>query len=414
MSGAGFDYAPVSEQVAPASRLLSPLRKAAGLMGVALVGGLGMASRRLFSQTAPEHSPEPFYPRFGFSAVLTKPGPPGIIGWGGGPACLFSYGEVSKKKDHELSDLITNSKASVRDGRVYGIRREQAQELAYPTGNKHDHLQGKLLCFAVVTFKDTLKKADDLHYYPSDHFSIVYNGPNVQRGTVAVVREDGSNAKAYWYFQKPPAAGSYPSSPPPPPHLSSVVPLLSVSAFPPSLSAPVFSLATLNDDGTTNMNILTYAQPVGLLPTRTWVISLFEKSLTHENFKNQHFGVLQLLRRKHAPLVAILGKQSGTEADKRAESAAVGFPWYPHLQQLTGKEVVLGGRDNALPDLLPGCAVYYTVRQKSDYVNAGEHDAVFCTMEKVFAEHGKMYDEHVSTGPEAVMYSGWLREHDLI
>lgn len=42
------------------------------------------------------------------------------------------------------------------------------------------------------------------------------------------------------------------------------------------LSVPVFSLATLNADGSTNMNIVTYASPVGIEPERMWMVSLYQ------------------------------------------------------------------------------------------------------------------------------------------
>lgn len=42
------------------------------------------------------------------------------------------------------------------------------------------------------------------------------------------------------------------------------------------LSVPVFSLATVNEDGSTNMNIVTYASPVGIEPERLWMVSLYK------------------------------------------------------------------------------------------------------------------------------------------
>lgn len=42
------------------------------------------------------------------------------------------------------------------------------------------------------------------------------------------------------------------------------------------LSVPVFSLATVNEDGSTNMNIVTYASPVGIKPEPLWMISLYK------------------------------------------------------------------------------------------------------------------------------------------
>jgi len=100
-------------------------------------------------------------------------------------------------------------------------------------------------------------------------------------------------------------------------------PLQRIDPPPVTLSGPVFSLATLNADGTTNMNVLTYAVPVGLKPTRTWVLSLFQGTLSHENFRTRGAGVLQLLRRRHVPLVPILGKQCGRDVNKKAASDEV-------------------------------------------------------------------------------------------
>lgn len=57
------------------------------------------------------------------------------------------------------------------------------------------------------------------------------------------------------------------------------------------------------------MNIVTYASPVGIRPSRKWVISLFRQSLTHENFLRRRTGVLQLLTEEHAPLTFTLGGQ---------------------------------------------------------------------------------------------------------
>ncbi|CAN0201620.1 unnamed protein product, partial [Ectocarpus sp. 12 AP-2014] len=74
------------------------------------------------------------------------------------------------------------------------------------------------------------------------------------------------------------------------------------------LSVPVFSLATVNEDGSTNMNIVTYASPAGIKPERLWMVSLFKVTLSYENFIREGWGVLQLLQRNHAPLVPILGE----------------------------------------------------------------------------------------------------------
>ena len=70
--------------------------------------------------------------------------------------------------------------------------------------------------------------------------------------------------------------------------------------------SPTYSLATLNNDfgGSTNMNILTYASAVGIRPNRMWCVSLYRGTRSHENFAARGWGVLQLLRPAHAPLLS--------------------------------------------------------------------------------------------------------------
>lgn len=186
--------------------------------------------------------------------------------------------------------------------------------------------------------------------------------------------------------------------------------------LPPTLSSPVFSLATLNDDGSTNMNILTYAVPVGIRPSRKWIISLWQGTLSHENFAKRRKGVLQLLRRQHMPLVKILGKQSGRAegVDKMKLCAEAGFEW-SHLLETQEKREMF--EKHTL--LLPNCAAYYTLSfpLDQDYQNAGEHDAVMCDLQNVYTEQGGKAIEAEREGEEAediVMYTAWLRSKGVI
>eukprot|EP00282_Hemiselmis_andersenii_P044235 CAMPEP_0172057586 /NCGR_PEP_ID=MMETSP1043-20130122/6404_1 /TAXON_ID=464988 /ORGANISM="Hemiselmis andersenii, Strain CCMP441" /LENGTH=173 /DNA_ID=CAMNT_0012717083 /DNA_START=280 /DNA_END=797 /DNA_ORIENTATION=+ len=89
---------------------------------------------------------------------------------------------------------------------------------------------------------------------------------------------------------------------------------------PPVTDNPVFSLATLAPDGTTNMNILTYASPVGVRPVRRWALGLYTKTATYENFAKRGRGVLQLLGAEHAPLVTGLGGSSSLEQGVNKEA----------------------------------------------------------------------------------------------
>ena len=107
------------------------------------------------------------------------------------------------------------------------------------------------------------------------------------------------------------------------------VPRTSLAA-PPLLDVPVYSLATLNDDGSTNQNIVTYAGPVGIRPERTWALSLYRGTRSHANFASRRVGVLQLLREEHAVACHALGGVSTEKdvgADKGAACGELGLAW---------------------------------------------------------------------------------------
>ncbi len=90
------------------------------------------------------------------------------------------------------------------------------------------------------------------------------------------------------------------------------------------------------------MNILTYASPISITPHRMWCISLYKGTLSHENFKRERRGVLQLLRPEHAycirsgdesrkgeagDLIRLLGGSSGRYVDKRVACENLGYAW---------------------------------------------------------------------------------------
>ena len=67
----------------------------------------------------------------------------------------------------------------------------------------------------------------------------------------------------------------------------------------------------LDEAGDTNMNVVTYATPVGIRPERRWALSLFKSTVSRASFARRRRGVLQLLRPEHAPLVYALGGTCG-------------------------------------------------------------------------------------------------------
>jgi flavin reductase (DIM6/NTAB) family NADH-FMN oxidoreductase RutF len=138
----------------------------------------------------------------------------------------------------------------------------------------------------------------------------------------------------------------------------------------PTLDVPVYSLATLNDDGTTNMNIVTYATPVATPPKRVWSLGLFKGTTTDDNIRRRGWCVLQLLTKEHVDIVPILGGTKGRDFDKHAACARVGLPW----QSLDVQDDKLKGIQ-----VLPGCVSYIKLDIKGGIVDAGSHHiAAFC------------------------------------
>ena len=161
------------------------------------------------------------------------------------------------------------------------------------------------------------------------------------------------------------------------------------------LNSPVFSVATCDATGATNMNILTFASPVGVRPERRWAISLWRKTRTHALWSAQRSGVLQQLSAAHAPLTYALGGRSGADTDKAAACQALGFDW---------REGPPGGNER----VLPGCVAYYRLRQEGDLINAGEHDVAICVVEGMWTAGGD------GAAPPTALSTQALREQGLI
>ncbi|MCX8478222.1 MAG: flavin reductase [Chitinophagales bacterium] len=77
----------------------------------------------------------------------------------------------------------------------------------------------------------------------------------------------------------------------------------------------VYSLLTYDASGNANMNICTYVTGVSMQPKR-FVIAVYKNTKTLDNLSFNQTVVLQVLNEVHAPLVKLLGKQSGKKIDK--------------------------------------------------------------------------------------------------
>jgi flavin reductase (DIM6/NTAB) family NADH-FMN oxidoreductase RutF len=144
------------------------------------------------------------------------------------------------------------------------------------------------------------------------------------------------------------------------------------NAFP-ELSLPVYSLATLNEDTSTNMNIVTYATAVGIKPRPTWVISLYKGTLSYANFARTGYGALQLMNKKQHKLVDVLGKSSGRDMNKAEELASRGV-------KLMKVNDVCQELDSL--SVMDDCISIAILRRRDiPIVDVGDHDLFFCDIE---------------------------------
>lgn len=154
----------------------------------------------------------------------------------------------------------------------------------------------------------------------------------------------------------------------------------------PLLDSPTYSLATLNEDGSTNMNIVTYATPASIRPDRIWSLGVYKETLSYRNIarnKNNPRVVLQLLTEEQAELVVTLGGFSGSEVDKQKSCAEMGFEWQD-LGDGTGIQV------------LPKCAHYLSMSVVEEMIDGGSHLIVpSCKVEGMYK--GSEESKHLMT-----------------
>jgi flavin reductase (DIM6/NTAB) family NADH-FMN oxidoreductase RutF len=157
----------------------------------------------------------------------------------------------------------------------------------------------------------------------------------------------------------------------------------------PLLDVPTYSMATCDTNGTTNMNILTYATPVCVRPDRVWALGLFKGTLSYENFLVTKSCVLQLLTEQHIPLVKLLGGSSGKEVDKQNACETLGFAWgkLPDGEQSASSD----------PLVLSGCASYLKLTAIGDLVDCGSHCAALCKVECMYVSNKDAKSSYVST-----------------
>lgn len=77
----------------------------------------------------------------------------------------------------------------------------------------------------------------------------------------------------------------------------------------------MWSLSTVSDDGTPNMNICGYVTNISMQP-KMMLIAMYHHTKTLDNAQRNRKALLQLLTTKHVDIVRTCGRQSGRQIDK--------------------------------------------------------------------------------------------------
>lgn len=185
----------------------------------------------------------------------------------------------------------------------------------------------------------------------------------------------------------------------------------------PKLSSPIWSLATLNVDKTTNMNIITYVSAVSIQPEPLWALSLYKTSLSHELFMRQGWGLLQLLSEDIASVVPILGKKSGRDVDKlsllNSENGinlqAIPLSYLPLQHSLISDNTY---RSSTVISVLKDSPVIVFIEKSETHpvIDVGDHDLIICRIHSSFC----IDSEEGSDSPSSVLMTQILRDRGLL
>lgn len=119
--------------------------------------------------------------------------------------------------------------------------------------------------------------------------------------------------------------------------------------------------------------------------------------MSHENFKRERRGVLQLLRPEHAycirsgdesrkgeegDLIRLLGGSSGRYVDKRVACENLGYAWeqLPWVCEESDEK-----EDDSWPYVLPSCLYYILLELVGDLIDCGSHEVALCRVVKMLS-----------------------------
>ncbi len=176
----------------------------------------------------------------------------------------------------------------------------------------------------------------------------------------------------------------------------------------PKYNVPVYSLCTVDNDGNTNMNIITYAAAVGIRPASTWTISLYKTTKSYQNFMKNGFALLQLLDEEHhAGIVPLLGQQSGKDINKITKLHELNTPLTQVTTSMFNRNDLKTDYITVLSDSINILALQR--KENIDAVNAGDHDVFFCNVINSY-----ITDASRSNPRRRPLTSQYLRDKNII
>ena len=202
----------------------------------------------------------------------------------------------------------------------------------------------------------------------------------------------------------------------------------------PKYNVPVYSLVTLNtNDLTSNMNIITYANAVGIRPDPLWSISLYKKTKSYENFKKHGLALLQQLdMHRHRETIEILGKKSGYDIDKLKMLESLDIPicnidLREHYSNLDFDSNTNGCNQSSNSNYYnPSIPLKMTIlkdsinililkrRSINEVIAAGDHEVFFCQVIGSFTLLPQQDEVENQQSFHTPMNSNYLRENNLI
>lgn len=97
-------------------------------------------------------------------------------------------------------------------------------------------------------------------------------------------------------------------------------------------SETIYSLSTLNQECSPNMNICTYVKPISMKPKK-YMIALYKGTKTYENFATSDYAILQILAKDCKKYISAFGKKSWNTVDKlkKRQDEIFYYEWIPVL-----------------------------------------------------------------------------------